>query len=146
MDEAALISLLEGVRAGATPVRDAARELKRLPYAELGYAKVDHHRELRAGYPEVIFCQGKATEHIVGIVKELLREGPNLLATRASREVFEAVAAVAPDAEYNALARTVCVRRRRDPHNTANAPSPNERAICVSAPARPTCPSPKRRA
>jgi NCAIR mutase (PurE)-related protein len=115
--------LLEGVRSGNTLVEDAARELKRLPFIDLGYAKVDHHRALRSGYPEVVFCQGKATSHIVGIVQELLRESPNLLATRASREVFEAVAEIAPDAEYNPLARTIAVRR--------NPAEPKGRAICV---------------
>ena len=123
MDEAALGRLLESVRAGETPVQEAARELRRLPFADLGYAKVDHHRALRSGFPEVVLCQGKSVGHIAGIVRELLRESPNLLATRASEEAYGAIAAVAPDAEYNELARTVSVRR--------NPPELFGRAICV---------------
>ncbi|MDR1440362.1 MAG: nickel pincer cofactor biosynthesis protein LarB [Clostridiales bacterium] len=113
MDEAGLKNLLMGVRSGAVPIEDAAREIKKLPFADMGFAKVDHHRELRTGYPEVVFCPGKTVGQIKLIVEELLSEKDvNILATRASGEIYEAVLGVAPDAEYNELARTVVIRRK----------------------------------
>ena len=82
MDPARIRQLLEGVRRGATSVDDAVAELKDLPYADLGYAAVDHHRALRQGSPEVVFGPGKTAEQIVGIARELARTGQNVLVTR----------------------------------------------------------------
>lgn len=103
---------LERVRAGELSVDDALEELRRMPLEDLGYAVVDHHRQLRQGVPEVIYCAGKTPEQTGGIARALLsRSGNNLLCTRAGREHFEAVREHAPEAEYYPEARIVRVMR-----------------------------------
>ena len=83
MDEAALLGLLESVRTGAIHPDDAVAALRRLPFADLGFARVDHHRGLRQGMPEVVYGPGKAPEHLAAIVGELLEAGASpVLATR----------------------------------------------------------------
>lgn len=113
MDQQELRELLEQVRSGAISVEEAGEQIKRLPFDDLGYAKVDHHRALRVGVPEVIYCENKALEHIEGIVRNMMeRSDENILATRASREAFEVIRKVAPEAEYHELARIVTIHRK----------------------------------
>jgi len=92
----------------------AVEKLKELPYTEIGnYAKIDNHRALRNGYPEVIFCQGKSLENINGIILKMLELGENnILATRASKEVYDSVCKITDNAEYHELARIIVVRRK----------------------------------
>jgi NCAIR mutase (PurE)-related protein len=105
--------LLTEVRNGMVSVDEAAGKLKTLPFDDLGYAVIDHHRQLRSGCPEVIYCAGKSIEQITGIVKNLLEVGEtNVLATRATPEMAEAVRKLHPEAEWNASARTIVIRRR----------------------------------
>jgi NCAIR mutase (PurE)-related protein len=85
-----------------------------LPYEDLHFAKVDHHRAIRKGFPEVIFGQGKTPEQIASISDALLQQSDRLLVTRASAEAFSAVQAVAPDARYDKTARAVIVDRREE--------------------------------
>ncbi len=106
MDPARLRQLLEGVQRGATSVEDAVGELKDLPFSDLGYAAVDHHRALRLGAPEVVFGQGKTAEQIVGISRELARTGQNVLITRLDAEKARESLAAMPELRYAALART----------------------------------------
>ena len=106
MDILQLRNLLERVRAGGVGLEDALRELKDLPFADLGYAMVDHHRALRQGTPEVIFGLGKTPEQIVGIAQELARTGQNVLITRLDPEKAVAVTQALPLLRYNQLART----------------------------------------
>ena len=106
MDGSALRRLLEDVQGGRLQIDDALTALRGLPYEDLGFAKVDHHRELRNGFPEVIYCPGKTPAEAAAIAERILARGQSLLGTRAEPEVFEAVQKVAPDAEYNARART----------------------------------------
>jgi NCAIR mutase (PurE)-related protein len=106
VDTQKLRDLLEKVRAGDTDVDLALTELKDLPFADLGYAMVDHHRALRQGVPEVILGEGKTAEQIVGIAKELARTGQNVLVTRLSRAHADLLIAELPLLRYNALART----------------------------------------
>lgn len=112
MDEKSLLELLKSVKSDELSVEAALQKLKNLPYADLGFAKIDFHRQLRQGFPEVIYCSGKTTEQIVTIFNDLYQqcEG-NLLATRAGREVYDAVAAKVPEAQYNKLARLIMLRR-----------------------------------
>jgi pyridinium-3,5-biscarboxylic acid mononucleotide synthase len=105
MDPQKLRELLDGVRRGATSIEDALTELRDLPYAELGYAVVDHHRALRLGAPEVVFGQGKTADQIAGIARELARKGENVLITRLSPEKAAAASAVLPDLRYVEMAR-----------------------------------------
>ena len=104
-----LRSLLEQVKGGEVAVDDALQSLRTLPFEDLGFSKIDHHRQLRTGFPEVIFCQGKTVEHVQLISERILAAGHPLLATRATPDMYEAVKAVQPAARYNALGRTISV-------------------------------------
>jgi NCAIR mutase (PurE)-related protein len=112
MDSEVLRKLLEDVKSGGVSVDKALAELKLLPFEDLGFAKIDHHRNLRNGYPEVIYCQGKTVEQIKAIVSRLMERDSNIMATRAGREVFEGILEVTPDAVYHETARIVVVKRR----------------------------------
>ncbi len=110
MNEMQIKSMLEHVKAGEITIDEALFELKKLPFEDLGYAKIDHHRQMRNGYPEVIFSQGKTVEQVATIFQKLMLRNANVMATRASREVFEAVKVVAPEAVYSEMARIVYVK------------------------------------
>ena len=97
----------------------AVERLRHMPFEDLGFAKLDHHRTLRCGFPEVVFCQGKTADQVVAIVDRLAGHGSEVLATRASPEVYAAVRARHPKAVYHADARAIVLaaagRRRRLP-------------------------------
>lgn len=107
MNQNHLQQLLEQVRSGAVDIDGALAKLRHLPFEDLGYAKVDHHRRLRRGVPEVIFSQGKSTEQVVGLFEAISAKDETVFATRAGADVFAAVAAKFPKAQYNPTARTV---------------------------------------
>jgi len=109
MDLSVIRKLLLDVKNGLLDVDSAIERLRVLPYEDLGYARLDHHRALRRGFPEVVFCQGKTTEQSVEIIKRLSEKNSRVLATRADREVYERVLEFLPDARYNELARTISV-------------------------------------
>ncbi len=102
-----LRELLNEVRTGARTVDSAIDRLRNLPYEDLGFARLDHHRALRTGFPEVVFCEGKRVDHIVEIMQKLEQKHSPVLATRASGEVYAAVAARMPAAKYFADARII---------------------------------------
>jgi len=114
MQEKELIKLLEDLKAGNIEINDAVKELKELPFKDLGFAKVDFHRELRQGHPEVVFCQGKTPEQVKEIVKVLAQRSNNILATRADEEAYKAVKEVLPEAQYFKLARIVKVNEQKE--------------------------------
>jgi NCAIR mutase (PurE)-related protein len=107
MNRIQIETLLKDVSEGRTAVGDALERLKDLPFEDLGFAKLDHHRALRTGMPEVIFAAGKTTAQVATIFARMAKAGGNVLATRASREAFEAVAAVEPAAIYHEMARAI---------------------------------------
>lgn len=107
MNAEQLSQLLEAVRAGETAVDDAARRIRALPFEDLGYARVDHHRALRHGGPEVIFCPGKTPEQVAGIVTALVDKDQSVLATRADAGHYEAVRAAHPGLQYYSSARII---------------------------------------
>ena len=107
MNRLQIEALLNQVRVGDTSVSDALDRLKDLPFEDLGFAKVDHHRALRTGMPEVIFAAGKTAAQVRAIFERMARAGGNVLATRATGEVFEAVAEVEPRATYHEVARAI---------------------------------------
>ena len=109
MDQASLMTLLQGVRDGSVPVADAASALRDLPYQDLGYARLDHHRPLRTGWPEVVLGEGKTPEQIAGIVPAMTGRGHPVLVTRASPASYQMVSAVVPSAQYRQLARCIVV-------------------------------------
>jgi NCAIR mutase (PurE)-related protein len=100
LDADIMRALLEGVRAGTVTPDAAVAAMRNLPFEELGFAKVDHHRAVRKGFPEVIFCQGKTADQVGEIAHSLHRAGSTLLATRADAAAFEAVRARVPVAQY----------------------------------------------
>ena len=107
-----LHALLEEVRDRKRPVNDALRELSDLPYADLGFARVDHHRPLRTGFPEVVFGQGKSAAQIVAILRELSRRGENALATRVAAADVATIVAEVPNARHVAEARAIVVEQQ----------------------------------
>jgi pyridinium-3,5-biscarboxylic acid mononucleotide synthase len=110
MDKAALARLLDDVRAGRVDVAAAAARLSALPYEDLGFAKVDHHRALRAGGPEAVFCPGKSPAQVVAIVSRLAAHQPNVLATRCEATTAAAVAAAGLPCAYHEGPRLLVVR------------------------------------
>ena len=102
-----MFSLLEKVQSGDVSVSDAAGALRDLPYQDLGYARLDHHRPIRTGWPEVVFGEGKTPEQIAGIVHAMAGRGFPVLVTRASARAFEAVKQLLPAAEFHREARCI---------------------------------------
>ena len=116
MDIQQIQQLLEQVQSGKTSVPSALDTLRHLPYEDLGFAKVDHHRAVRHGMPEVILGQGKTADQVAGIAKALLAKSDNLLLTRATAEMAARVSAIAPQAEYFPACGVVRVWRDRTIH------------------------------
>ena len=113
MNDASLRELLADVRAGTVAVEEAVNRLRSMPFEDLGFAKVDHHRSIRCGFPEVIYCEGKTPEQVAAIFDACMkRDGGNVLGTRASPEVAEAVQARHPHARYDPVSRTVTIRQQ----------------------------------
>ena len=115
MDPDALKALLESVRNQAVSIDEAMARLKSLPFDDLGFARVDHHRCLRCGFPEVIFCEGKTTDQVVAVATAILNAGNDLLATRADKSMFDALVRKFPEAQYNTLGRTIVLKRTKRP-------------------------------
>jgi NCAIR mutase (PurE)-related protein len=111
MDVERLRSLLEAVRGGEVAVDDAMAQLRDFPTAHLGFARVDTHRALRNGFPEVIFCQGKEPDHVVAIFERLLAGGGSVLATRVEPDLASRLVRTFPDAVHHPTARIVAASR-----------------------------------
>jgi len=107
MNKKTLRELLESVRAGDVDIDQAIESLRQLPFEPLGFATVDHHRAIRCGFPEVIYCPGKTPEQVAEIFDRLAAAGGQVLATRAEPEVYQAVAARRPQAEYDERAKAI---------------------------------------
>jgi len=145
LDVARIRELLEKVAAGELTIDEAVTRLRVLPYEDIGFAKVDHHRSLRTGFPEVIYCQGKAIEHIIAIIERLHERGGEgtILATRANPEVAEAIANVFPEAQYHPEARLVVIHPQAAAEDepqilvisagTADIPVAEEAAVTATA-------------
>lgn len=102
------------VQKGETPVEQALEKIKDLPYEDIGFAKIDHHRHLRQGFPEVIFGQGKTPLQIAAIMEKLSQREKNVLATRASAEAYEQVRKVVPTAEYYPEAKVIILQQDKN--------------------------------
>ncbi|HDI51114.1 MAG TPA: nickel pincer cofactor biosynthesis protein LarB [Bacteroidetes bacterium] len=109
MDKNEIRKLLEHLQAGKINVDEGLRNLKVLPYNDLGFAKIDTHRSLRKGFPEVIFCQGKSVKQIKEIVTRMQTTNPVILGMRASEEVHQALKEVTDKIEYHPQARAVVI-------------------------------------
>jgi NCAIR mutase (PurE)-related protein len=112
MNEARVKELLKNVRAGRLTADAALRRLKSLSIHDLSFARVDRHRSLRKGFPEVIYCEGKTPTQVVRIARSILGHNDNLLATRCSKETYRALKRVFPKAKYHEAARAVTVLRK----------------------------------
>lgn len=112
--------ILDQVKSGEMEIDQAAAEMRSLTFEDMGFARIDHHRAKRCGYPEVIFCQGKRPEDVAKIAQSILGAGGDLLATRAEPAHFDAVKAAVPDAVYEERARTITHKQ----HHTPRPPRP----------------------
>jgi NCAIR mutase (PurE)-related protein len=110
-----LKTIFEQVKAGSITVEDAVDKLRHMPFENLGFACIDHHRQIRRGFPEVIYCPGKTNEQIVKIFSNLAEKGNNVLATRAEEHVFEALAETKkiPKARYEKLAKAIVLDQKK---------------------------------
>jgi pyridinium-3,5-biscarboxylic acid mononucleotide synthase len=109
MNPKQVLELLEQVRQGKVTPDQGVERLKHLPFEDLGFARVDHHRTLRQGFPEVIFGTGKTPEQVAGIVKSLLRQKSNILVTRSNDETFKRVHRLVPKAQFNPSAKAITI-------------------------------------
>lgn len=117
MDER-LRKMLEDLKADRTGIDEALSILHDLPYQDLSYAVLDHHRGLRKGFPEVVFCQGKSAEQVVELISELSKRNDRVMATRADEETFKVVKDSVPQARYYPQARIIVVDTRKEEPKT----------------------------
>jgi len=115
MEAEQLKRLLEQVKNGDISIDQAIEELRHLPFEDLGFAQIDHHRQIRRGFPEVIYCPGKTTEQIIKIFASLAERGNNVLATRAEEDVFEALAETKkfPQVRYEKMAKAIVLEQKK---------------------------------
>ena len=115
---------MEQIKAGRVEVDEAMDKLRHMPFEDLGFARVDHHRQVRRGFPEVIYCPGKTTEQVIAIFESLAERGNNVLATRAAPETFEVLAKTGkfPQATYDKLARTIVLQQKGLPSSKSVLP------------------------
>ena len=112
MNKAEIKNLLESVKDNTINIEEAVEKLEDLPFKDLGFAMIDNHRELRVGYPEVIYCAGKTPEQVKEIVRFMLTKDNNILGTRATEEMYNAVKQICAEAEYNNLGRTITIKKK----------------------------------
>lgn len=112
MDSENIKSLLQAVVDGKLSIDEGVDKLKYLPYTDIGYAKIDNERELRVGYPEVIYCAGKTVEQVKGIVEVMLTKDSNILGTRATEEMYEAVKCICPEVVFNKVSKTLSIIKK----------------------------------
>jgi pyridinium-3,5-biscarboxylic acid mononucleotide synthase len=105
--------LLTDVKAGHTSIEDALSVLRDFPYTDLGFARIDHHREMRTGYPEIIYCAGKSVDQVREIFRVMAARENNVIGTRANSEMYEAVKDIIPEAVYHPVARIISFQKRR---------------------------------
>ena len=108
--------MLEQVKAGQLDIAEAEEKLKDLPYEDLGYAKLDHHRKLRSGFGETIFCQGKPDPYLKEIFLKFYERDGEVLGTRASKEQYELIRSLVPAAVYDPISRIVKVEKPDKEH------------------------------
>jgi NCAIR mutase (PurE)-related protein len=113
MDQVQLRDLLHKIQSGSVDVDAALEHLRHMPFEDLGFAKVDHHRAIRHGIPEVVLGQGKTPDQVEGIVGTLMKRSPNVLVTRASCEMADRVKALSPETEYFPVSRAIRIWRDR---------------------------------
>jgi hypothetical protein len=107
-----LYQLLGKIQNGELSIDDGVESVRELLFKDLGFATIDNMREGRVGYPEIIYCAGKSTAQVASIVEYMFKRGGNILATRATEEMFEAVTRIIPEAEFNPVAKAIVIRQK----------------------------------
>jgi hypothetical protein len=107
-----LEDLLEQVKTGKKSVNDALESLKYFPYSDLGFARIDHHREVRTGYPEIVYCAGKTIEQVKEIFRVMSEHEDNIFGTRADEKMYKAVKNILPKTKFFKEARIISIRRK----------------------------------
>jgi len=105
--------ILQQFKSGQIEIKEVLEKLKHFPYDDLGFAKIDSQRQLRKGFPEVIFCQGKTLEQITKITKRIKETGSKIVATRAAPEVYQEIKKIIPEVTYFKEARIVAVEKKK---------------------------------
>ena len=111
MQEHEIKEIMENVANKKLKVEEAITKLKFLPFEDLGFAKIDHHRALRKGFPEVVYCQNKTKEQVAYIVKRMAKNNSTVLATRATEEMFNEVENSVKNVEYNKISKTIIINK-----------------------------------
>ena len=126
IEENNIRKLLEDIKSGSVNINEGIQELKRLPFEDLGFAKVDHHRAIRQGFPEVVFGQGKTPDQIAQICKSIMNRSTKVIVTRAEHKAFEDVLKIFSDAKYDEHARIITIEK------PAENPTPKMPGILVA--------------
>lgn len=113
MNEQEVKRIMKGVRSKKVKIGEAIRKLKFMPFEDLGFTKIDHHRALRKGFPEVVYCQNKTRGQVAEIVKRLAKNNSTVLATRATEEMFGEVKKYSKNAQYNEKSRTIIINQNK---------------------------------
>ena len=113
MYEQKIKRIMLGVKSKKIKVNEAIKKLKFMPFEDLGFAKIDYHRALRKGFPEVVFCQNKTKEQVVSIVKKLASSNSGVIATRATEEMFNEVKKYIKNAKYNKISKTIIIQNNK---------------------------------
>src|SRR3989338_5522105 len=109
MNETEIKAMMHDLKKGKIEIDEAVRKLKFLPFEDLGFVKIDHHRDLRKGFKEVVFCQNKTVKQVLEIVKRLAKKNNTVLATRATEEMFNAVKKQLKNSQYNKKSKTIII-------------------------------------
>lgn len=112
MNKENIIKLLESVKNNEIEITDAVDKLKELPFTDIDYALIDNHRQIRTGFPEVIYCLGKTPEQVKGIIEVMLKSDKNILATRATEEMYLLVKEICDEAHYNEMGKTITIKKQ----------------------------------
>ena len=111
IDTEKILELLENVQNGTIQPTDAAAQLRQLPYQDLDFASLDHHRALRTGFPEVVYGEGKTIPQLIEITKNLSSQSDQILVTRITQDIFQEVQQVIPELSFNEAARSMYIDR-----------------------------------
>ncbi len=113
MTEKETEKLLKAVKDGSKSISEALEVLKTFPYTDLGFARIDHHREMRTGYPEIVYCAGKTTEQVREIFKVMKKKENNIIGTRASENMYNEIKKIFPEAVYYNQARIISIKKKK---------------------------------
>ncbi|WP_315116810.1 nickel pincer cofactor biosynthesis protein LarB [uncultured Clostridium sp.] len=137
MNEKEIKELLIDIKENRISLEDGVKAFKELPFKDLGFAKIDNHREIRVGYPEVIYCGGKTTEQVKAIIKFMMTKENNILATRATEEMFYEVRDICKEAEYHEEAKIIRVMKNKpespDSYIAVVAAGTSDISVCEEA-------------